>query len=127
MRPTEAGDRPPVAQESASGDHRADLKMSACVSPGATETGGRPLPALSEERVLVVAPSGGVQTLYDERLDLTALGPLTIERASHVEPTADGRWTVDLSPVGGPVLGPFPLRSEALAAEVDWIQSHLLS
>ena len=127
MSLTEAGDRPPVAQDPPSADDRADSENAACVSSGATETGGRPLPASCEERALVVAPSGAVQTLYDERLDLTALGPLTIERASHVEPTPDGCWTADLSPVGGPVLGPFPLRSEALAAEVDWIQSHLLS
>ena len=76
---------------------------------------------------LVVGPSGTTQTLYDERLDLSALGPLTIERASHVEPTPDGRWTADLCPVSGPVLGPFRLRSESLAAEVAWIQTHVLT
>ena len=73
---------------------------------------------------LMVSPRGHVHCLYDECLDLSALGRLTIRRASHVEPTAEGQWTADLSEVSGPVLGPFGLRSDALAAEVDWIESH---
>ena len=79
---------------------------------------------------LTIDPSGTVRCLYDERFAppvLASLGPLTIERASHVEPTSDGRWTADLSPVGGPLLGPFNLRSEALAAEAAWIDAHVLS
>jgi hypothetical protein len=55
---------------------------------------------------LVVSPGGVVRCLYDESLDLAALGELSIERASHVEPTPDGQWTADLSPVEGPILGP---------------------
>ena len=43
-------------------------------------------------------------------------------RASHVEPCGQG-WTADMSPVGGPVLGPFSRRSEALAAEVEYIRT----
>ena len=76
---------------------------------------------------LVVAPDGSALALYDEAIDLAALGDLTIRRASRVEPDALGRWTADLGPVGGPILGPFPLRSEALAAEAAWIESRLLS
>ncbi|WP_242687916.1 hypothetical protein [Alienimonas californiensis] len=48
-------------------------------------------------------------------------------RASHVEPADGGVWTADLSPSGGPVLGPFPLRSEALTAEADWLIRKLLN
>jgi hypothetical protein len=73
---------------------------------------------------LMVSPRGHVHCLYDECLDLSALGRLTIRRASHVEPTDEGQWTADLSAVSGPVLGPFGLRSDALAAEVGWIESH---
>jgi hypothetical protein len=76
---------------------------------------------------LIVSPHGDVRCLYDESLDLSALGRLTIQRASHVEPTADGQWTADLSPLRGPVLGPFQFRSDALAAEVRWIEEHWLS
>jgi hypothetical protein len=55
------------------------------------------------------------------------LGRLSIARGSHVEPTADGRWTADLSPAGGPLLGPFERRSQALAAEVAWLETHWLT
>jgi hypothetical protein len=70
---------------------------------------------------LIVAPGGGVRCLYGEAIDLHSLGRLTIQRGSNVEPTDDGRWTADLSPVGGPQLGPFSTRSQALAAERQWL------
>ena len=75
---------------------------------------------------LVVAPDGTVQAIYDETLDLALLGRLSIRRASHVEPTPEGRWQADLSPVSGPVLGPFDRRSEALEAERAWLEQHWL-
>jgi len=75
---------------------------------------------------LVIDPGGEVRCLYEESIDLRGLGPLTISRASHVEPTADGRWTADLSPVQGPILGPFGKRSEALDAELAWLEGHWL-
>jgi hypothetical protein len=70
---------------------------------------------------LAIEPGGRVRCVYDDALDLGALGRVVITRASHVEPDPDGRWTADLSPVGGPVLGPFGRRSEALAAERTWL------
>ena len=76
---------------------------------------------------LVIDPAGGVRCVYDEALPLTELGRLTIARGSHVEPTDAGQWTADLSPVGGPLLGPFATRSEALAAEREWLEQHWLS
>ena len=75
---------------------------------------------------LLIKPDGGVRCLYDEILDLQGLGQLQIERGSHVEPDADGQWTADLSPVAGPLLGPFPNRSAALDAERDWLEAHWL-
>ena len=65
--------------------------------------------------------TGTVTTLYQESLDLRPLGPASIRRASHVEPDDEGNWYADLSPVDGPVLGPFKQRSDALAAEVVWL------
>jgi len=44
-----------------------------------------------------------------------------IRRASHVEPTPEGEWTADMSPVGGPTLGPFATRAEALGQEKAWL------
>ena len=76
---------------------------------------------------LVVEPQGGIRCLYCETLPLAMLGQVTIARGSHVEPTPSGAWLADLAPVGGPVLGPFPLRSDALAAEVAWLEQHWLT
>jgi hypothetical protein len=76
---------------------------------------------------LVIEATGRVRCIYGEDLDLHVLGQVAIQRGSHVEPTADGRWTADLSPVNGPVLGPFATRGEALAAEVEWLRRHWLT
>lgn len=76
---------------------------------------------------LVIQSGGVVRALYDETIELAALGPLEIRRASHVEPTADGRWTADLSPVDGPLLGPFDQRTAALAAEQAWLAARWLT
>jgi len=70
---------------------------------------------------LVVAPVGDIRCIYGEDLALHALGRLSISRASHVEPDADGFWFADMGPVEGPVLGPFRNRTEALAAERGWL------
>lgn len=76
---------------------------------------------------IFVRPDGRVEFLYEDALrSLLELGPMTITRASHVEPTPDGRWTADLSPCGGPLLGPFALRQEALDAERVWLEAHML-
>ena len=75
---------------------------------------------------LLVGPGGRVRCVYDEQLDLHALGRPVIARASAVEPDAEGRWHADLGPVGGPVLGPFDRRSAALEAERAWLEAHWL-
>jgi hypothetical protein len=75
---------------------------------------------------LIVGLGGAVRCIYSEEIDLTTLGSPTITRASHVEPDQQGRWLADLSPVGGPVLGPFDHRSEALAAELAWLETKWL-
>lgn len=76
---------------------------------------------------LVISSGGSIRCLYDESLDLRALGKLSISRGSHVEPDQDGRWIADLAPVGGPRIGPFDNRSEALAAETAWLNEHWLT
>jgi hypothetical protein len=76
--------------------------------------------------ILVVEPSGVVRCLYTEKFDLAALGTPIIRRGSHVEPDSEGQWWADLAPVDGPRLGPFSRRSEALAAEHTWLESHWL-
>ncbi len=76
---------------------------------------------------LVIDPGGNVRCVYDEALPLAELGRLTITRGSHVEPNEAGLWTAGLLPVGGPLLGPFATRSEALTAEREWLEQHWLS
>jgi hypothetical protein len=74
---------------------------------------------------MTVDRNGTLRFVYHDDLQpLLALGRPTVRRVSHVEPTADGRWTADLSPVDGPVLGPFMLRKEALAAEMGWLEEN---
>ena len=70
---------------------------------------------------LVLQTDGAARCIYGEELDLHLLGRLTVQRASLVEATENGQWTADLAPVGGPLLGPFARRSEALRAEEQWL------
>ncbi len=80
-----------------------------------------------DEWVLAIEPTGRIRSLYDDALRevFAALGRVTVSRAGHVEPvTAGGEtigWQADLSPVGGPVLGPFATRQAALDAEQTWV------
>jgi hypothetical protein len=75
---------------------------------------------------LLIRPDGTVRAIYDDSIDLGAIGTPTIMRASHVEPDHEGRWLADLAPVGGPVLGPFDRRVQALEAEREWLERHWL-
>lgn len=75
---------------------------------------------------LIIKQGGLVRCIYDETIELTQLGTPVINRGSYVEPAADGQWTADLSPVNGPLLGPFSHRSAALTAERDWLNQHWL-
>ena len=75
--------------------------------------------------VIVVGAGGRVRALYSEALELAILGRVSIRRASHVEPDEGGAWSADLAPVGGPKLGPFAKRSDALAAEETWLSDRL--
>ena len=75
---------------------------------------------------LLIAPTGSIRCVYGEAVNLHQLGRLSIQRGSHGEPTADGQWPADLSPVNGPLLGPFESRADALTAEVAWLLEHWL-
>jgi hypothetical protein len=75
-----------------------------------------------------IRTDGSVQFVYSDDLAdaLRPLGPQTVTRASHVEPDASGGWTADMSLLApGVVLGPFPRRDEALAAEAAWLDEFL--
>ena len=61
-------------------------------------------------------------------LSLVTLFPFFIVAwsASSLAKLWPGGWRADLSPVGGPQLGPFRRRSEALRAEAAWLVEHWL-
>jgi len=75
---------------------------------------------------LLISPGGTIRCVYTETIDLAQIGHVSISRGSHVEPDQDGRWFADLAPVGGPLLGPFSRRSDALNAEAEWLHTHWL-
>ena len=76
---------------------------------------------------LLIDTEGQIFCLYTEQIDLPAMGILSIRRASLVEPDGRGEWWADLSPLGGPLLRPFAIRSAALAAEQKWLEAHWLN
>ena len=76
---------------------------------------------------IVIDIRGTAHCVYDETIPLSSIGRMKIRRGSHVEPIDGGKWIADLSPVGGPVLGPFRFRSKALAAERRWLEKHWLN
>ena len=73
-----------------------------------------------------VQPDGTTTHIYTEKLDLSSIGKPTTKRASCVEPDGNNKWTADLALSSGPVLGPFDKRSDALAAEVEWLEKNIL-
>lgn len=75
--------------------------------------------------LLIIEPGGVSCCVYDEALDLSRLGTLSIRRASQVEPDESGVWWADLAAVSGPALGPFAYRSQALEAETPWLEAAL--
>lgn len=78
------------------------------------------------EHVIAFDESGNMQFVYsDELLDLLDEGDATVTRVSHVEPTSDNRWTADMTPVRGPILGPFKTHAKALAAERMWLREQV--
>lgn len=75
---------------------------------------------------MVFEIDGTVRCVNTEEIDLSVIGDRKIKRGSHVEPDDENRWWADMGPVGGPVLGPFEKRGDALTAEVVWLESNWL-
>jgi hypothetical protein len=74
---------------------------------------------------LLVGVDGSVRAVWDDDMAwLRDESRCEVRRASHVEPTAEAEWTADMGPSGGGVLGPFPLRRDALAAERKWLEEN---
>lgn len=78
---------------------------------------------------IIITAGGNLRFIHNDEFSiLMDNGHTTITRASHVEPASvygigtARQWAADMSPSNGPVLGPFESRSDALAAEVKWLQ-----
>lgn len=78
------------------------------------------------EELILNFDDNNITTIYNEYIDLSSIGKLSISRASYVEPDNDGNWYADLSPITSIRLGPFKLRSEALKAERQWLNNYLM-
>ena len=75
---------------------------------------------------MIFGTDGSIRFIYSDETAQFAretFGPFSVRRASHVEPCEQG-WTADMAPVGGPVLGPYTHRHEALSSEVAWLNAH---
>lgn len=79
-----------------------------------------------DKELTIALNNGRLTFIYNDDLfeALKDVGTATTRRASDVEP-APGGWTADMKRVGGPKLGPFPLRSIALAEEVTYLEGVL--
>lgn len=73
---------------------------------------------------LAISADGEVTMIYsDETAELLEeLGEATVERVSNVEPVAGG-WQATM--IDGAVLPVYRLRADALAAEVEYLNSKL--
>ena len=81
---------------------------------------------VGETAELIIGLGGNVRMIYSELVEPHSLGDPTIERGSHVEPDQNGFWWADLTPVNGPRLGPYHMRSKAIAAEIAWLKEFWL-
>lgn len=81
---------------------------------------------MNNEIVIDINPDGIISMIHNDNMaPLLSEGDSVLRRASHVEPCGI-QWIADMSPLNGPVLGPFVLRGEALASEAEWIKVHYL-
>jgi len=80
-------------------------------------------------KTINIDPDGTVLFIHSDEISslMQSLEPYEMKttRASHVEPTKDGKgWTVDMAPVGGGLYGPFETRKFALHFEVEWLKAN---
>ncbi|RLS26221.1 MAG: hypothetical protein DWH74_00035 [Planctomycetota bacterium] len=76
--------------------------------------------------IISIDRNGGIRAIYSDGFNWQALGKPLIQRASQVEPDHLGLWWADLAVSGGPRIGPFARRTDAIAAEVAWLERNRL-
>lgn len=85
---------------------------------------------MGKKKQIKISPAGKVTQIYEDDDPYQFVGQTTIRRASRVEPTEDGKWEADMSLLGDEhkdvKLGPFDFRTQAIAAEIAYINKHHL-
>lgn len=76
--------------------------------------------------IISIDLNGGIRAIYSDGFNWQALGRPMIQRASEVEPDHLGLWYADLTLSDGPKIGPFARRTDAIAAEVRWLERNRL-
>ena len=76
--------------------------------------------------ILSISPQGDIRGIYNDDFPWLELGKALVQRASNVEPDHLGLWWADLFLSNGPKIGPFARRSDAIAAEIRWLETHHL-
>ena len=104
--------------------------------------------AVSSTEIRIPKKGGNIRGVYSPEVAeiLGGLGETETRRASRVDPTGDltneakhwlrnkrsmqpahlpkDAWWADLTPVDGPVLGPFSIRDTALSKEIEWLKAN---
>jgi hypothetical protein len=76
--------------------------------------------------ILSISSKGDIRGIYTDEFPWRELGKPMVQRASNVEPDHLGLWWADLAVSGGPRIGPFARRADAIAVEVAWLEKHRL-
>ena len=76
--------------------------------------------------ILSISSKGDIRGIYTDEFPWRELGKPLVKRASNVEPDHLGLWWADLELSNGPKIGPFARRTDALVAEVRWLEKHRL-
>ncbi len=82
---------------------------------------------MADVHEIFIRPNGKIECIYtdDTRFLVDQASSVKIKRGSNVEPTEDGQWIADMSPVGGPLSPSFKLRADALAWETAYLNNYL--
>lgn len=72
----------------------------------------------------MIDKEGTTKQIYNDDFVILALKVERIKRASSVELLHERsqQWKADMFLSGGPVLGPYRRRDEAIKAEIDWLE-----
>lgn len=71
--------------------------------------------------------NGEAVFIYEDGHPCLDLGRVQTKRASHVEPTENGLWCADMSPIDGPLLEETRSRKQSVSREHQWISENRLN